>query len=112
MRAMSHMYMDVSKEERDHPFRDRCSRLVELQETIKLPGKVTAIYLPEEEGFSDVPASFEGGYVLSKSGNSITVNEKVVLNKRIYETEDWKAFRRAVAAQQKFSKEPVILKFN
>ena len=112
MRAMSHMYMDVSKEDRDHPFRDRCSRLVELNETIKLPGKVTAIYLPEEEGFSDVPASFEGGYVLSKSGNSITVNEKVVLNKRIYETEDWKAFRRAVAAQQKFSKEPVILKFN
>jgi len=112
MRGMSHMYMNVSKEERNYPFRDRCSRLVELHETIKLPAKATVIYMPEEEGFSDLPASFEGGYELSKSGSSISVNEKVILNKRIYETEDWKAFRRAVAAQQKFSKEPVILKFN
>jgi hypothetical protein len=112
MRAMSHMYMNVDKEERNYPFRDRCSRLVELHESIKLPAKVTSVYLPEAEGFSDSPAGFEGEYMLSKSGNSLTVNEKVTLNKRIYEKEDWDAFRRAVAAQQKFSNEPVILKFN
>ena len=112
MRAMSHMYMNVDKEEREYPFRDRCSRLVELQENIKLPAKVTAAYLPEEEAFADTPAAFEGGYELSKSGTSLMVQEKVTLNKRIYEKEDWEAFRRAVAAQQKFAKEPVILKFN
>jgi hypothetical protein len=69
-------------------------------------------YLPAEDAFNDVPAGFEGGYQLSKSGNSISLSVKVVLNKRIYEPEDWDAYRRAVAAQQKFSKEPVILKFN
>ncbi len=112
MRAMSHMYMNVDKEEREYPFRDRCSRLVELHESIKLPAKVTAVYLPEEAAFEESPAAFEGGYELSKSGTSLMVQEKVILNKRIYEKEDWGAFRRAVTAQQKFSKEPVILKFN
>ena len=112
MRAMSHMYINVEKEERIYPFRDRCSRLVELQESIKLPSQVSIVYIPEEEGFEASPASFKGEYKLSKSGTSLMVNEKVVLNKRIYEKEDWVAFRRAVAAQQKFAKEPVILKFN
>jgi len=112
MRGMSHMYMNVSKEERIYPFRDRCSRLVELHENIKLPGKVTATYLPEAKNFTESSAAFEGGYKLSKSGTGLMVNEKVTLNKRIYEIEDWSAFRKAVSAQQKFSKEPVILTFN
>jgi hypothetical protein len=111
-RAMSHMYYNVDKEERKYPFRDRCSRLVELQENIKLPGKVTPAYLPEAENFDEFPAAFEGGYKLSKSGNGLMVNEKVTLHKRIYEKEDWGAFRKAVSAQQKFANEPVILKFN
>jgi len=112
MRGMSHMYMNVKQAKRKYPFRDRCSRLVDLHENIKLPAKVTAVYLPEAEKFSDSPASFEGGYKISKSANALMVNEKVTLNKRIYEKEDWGAFRKAVAAQQKFSREPVILTIN
>jgi len=112
MRAMSHMYWNVDKEDRKYPFRDRCSRLVELHESIKLPAMVTAVYLPEAEGFSEAAAGFEGSYKLSKSGNGMMVNEKITLNKRIYEKEDWGAFRKAVSAQQKFSNEPVILKLN
>ncbi|HSG68748.1 MAG TPA: hypothetical protein VK994_08575, partial [Bacteroidales bacterium] len=112
MRAMSHMYTDTDMDKREYPFRDRCSRLVELQENIKLPAKFTQVYFPEAESFSEASAGFEGRYQLSKSGNSLNVTERVVLNKRIYEPEDWDAYRRAVAAQQKFSKEPVILKFN
>ena len=68
--------------------------------------------MPEAEAFDESPAGFEGEYKLSKSGNGLMVNEKVILKKRIYEKEDWDAFRRAVSAQQKFSNEPVILKFN
>ena len=111
-RAMSHMYYNVEKESREHPFRDRCSRQVELMESIKLPAKVTMTYTPKAETFIEDPASFQGEYKLSKSANNLMVNESVILNKRIYEKEDWGAFRKAVAAQQKFSKEPVILKFN
>ncbi len=111
-RAMGHMYVNVDPTEKKYPFRDRCSRLVELYENIKLPAKVTAVYLPEAENFTDKPAAFEGGYKISKSGNALMVNEKVTLSKRIYETEDWGAYRKAVAAQQKFSREPVILTIN
>lgn len=112
MRAMSHLYMDTKIEERAHAFRDRCSRLVELYENIKLPGNYSSVYLPEAEAVNADPAAFEGSYKLSKSGNSLMVNEKVTLNKRIYEKEDWEAVRAAVIAQQKFAKEPVILKSN
>lgn len=112
LRGMAHMYWNVEKEERKYPFRDRCSRLVELNENIKLPVKTSAVYLPEAENFSKEPASFRGGYELSKSGTGMMMNLQVSLNKRIYEIEDWAAFRKAVLAQQKFSKEPVILKIN
>lgn len=112
MRGMSHMYWNVENEERKYPFRDRCSRLVELNESIKLPVKITPEYLPSEEAFCEGPAGFEGEYKISKSGNGLNVYEKVILKKRIYEKEDWSAFRKAVSAQQKFSKEPVILKIN
>ena len=112
MRGMAHMYWNVQKEDRKYAFRDRCSRLVVLNENIKLPAKVNAVYLPEAENFIEDPASFEGGYELSKSRTGMMMNLKVSLNKRIYEKEDWAAFRKAVATQQKFSKEPVILKIN
>jgi hypothetical protein len=112
MRAMSHMYYPTNLEKREYSFRDRCSREVTLHENIKLPGKVTPVYMPEAEGFSEAPAGFEGSYKLSKSGNAIMVDETVILKKRIYENDDWDAFKRAVEAQKKFANEPVILKFN
>ena len=46
-RGMSHLYFDTDKSgTRNFAFRDRCSRLVELDETIKLPkGKLMAFIL-------------------------------------------------------------------
>ncbi len=112
MRAMPHLYTNTDLEERKYPFRDRCSRLVELSEEISLPASLSAVYLPSADSFSEEPAGFEGGYELAKSGKSLRLSGKVILNKRIYEAGDWDAYRRAVAAHQKFTKEPVILKFN
>jgi hypothetical protein len=112
MRAMSHMYFNVSSEERTYPFRDRCSRLVELSENIKLPTKVTAVHLPSAGEFDEDPAGFRGGYQIAKSARALMLNARISLNKRVYEKDEWDAFRRAVAAQKTFSEEPVILKFN
>ena len=112
MRGMSHLYWNVDKKERKYPFRDRCSRLVILTENIKLPGTFSPGYLPEVKSFDEIPAGFEGVYKLSKSGSSLMMNVNVSLNKRIYDVEDWKAFRKTVSAHQKFSREPVILNFN
>ncbi|MBQ3985115.1 MAG: phosphoenolpyruvate carboxykinase (ATP), partial [Bacteroidales bacterium] len=38
-RAMGHLYFDTTATERTQPFADRCSRLVEISESITLPGE-------------------------------------------------------------------------
>jgi len=110
MRGMSHLYMNTSIGERKYPFRDRCSRLVKLEEQIKLPGKYSASYLPSAENFEGTSASFEGGYKLAIKGDVLRLNERIALNKRIYEKDEWPEYRKAVEAQKKFASEPVILR--
>lgn len=105
------MYFDTDKpESRKYAFRDRCSRLVELDETIKLPnkGKLLAFAYDKEAG--NEVASFKGH--ISLEGNSLTVSEKVVLGKRVYEAGDWEMFRKVVQNQQKFAETPLIIELN
>jgi hypothetical protein len=56
-RAMSHLYANTGLETRKYPFRDRCSRLVELKETITLPGSCVIKSKPEGEAFLDEVAT-------------------------------------------------------
>jgi len=37
MRGMAHLYYNPNFKDRKYPFRDRCSRLVELKESITIP---------------------------------------------------------------------------
>ena len=111
-RAMSHMYTSTGMETREYPFRDRCSRMVELQETITLPGSWSVEYTPEGEDFSDATASANGAYVLSDDGKTLTMKQNLSFEKRIYEAEEWPSYRKAVMMQQKFANEPVVLKQN
>ncbi len=105
-RGMSHMYFDTKLDKREHGFRDRCSRFVELKETIKLPSQGKLLTDLNESAGNDI-ASFVGKVNLE--GNSFDFNEKVTLSKRIYEAEDWEAFRNVVKAQRKFVETPVII---
>jgi len=107
-RGMSHMYFNTSTKERNYAFRDRCSRLVELNETIKLPGKGKLMAFDFDEKIGDDIASFEGS--LSLDGRNLEFAEKVRLSKRVYEAEDWAAFKKAVSNQQKFAETPIIIK--
>ena len=109
---MTHMYHNTGIKERNYGFRDRCSRLVELQEEIQLPEnvEVSIRYAPEADTFATDIASFEGRYALDEEGKTLLLDEKLSLNKRIYEAEDWPDYRKAVMAQQKFAEEAVILK--
>jgi len=109
-RGMSHMYFDTNLKERKYGFRDRCSRLVELNETIKLPKEGKLIAFEFDESVGDDIASFEGNIALD--GKSLVISEKVRLAKRIYEAEDWEAFKKAVSNQQKFAETPIIIDFN
>ncbi len=91
---------ETSLKERKYPFRDRCSRLVELTETIRLPEVKQMIYLPEKQEKPGSVCSFSGGYELK--GNILTLKEKIILGKRIYDAKDWPEFRDAVSAQNSF----------
>ncbi len=107
-RAQAHLYANTDIEEREYPFRDRCSRLVELNETITLPESVSsAIYLPSENNIDCSVASFSGSYHLDN--NQLQLTEKILIKKRLFEPEEWDNYKSVVKAQQKFANEKVIL---
>lgn len=106
-RAMSHLYFNTSAETRTQPFSDRCSRLVEISETITLPAEYSHLHFPFIGGVSNPAASFGCQYWME--GNKLTFAESVLLGKRVYDAEDWPAFRQTVINQRTLSATPVIL---
>lgn len=107
-RAMGHLSLNTDLQERKYAFRDRCSRLVEINETISLPEGYEVLLPQEEITLDGEAASYKGGY--TRQGNSIVLNQQVVLGKRVYETYEWPEFRAAVQAQKNLAGMPVILK--
>jgi hypothetical protein len=106
-RSMAHLYANTGTEERKFPFRDRCSRLVELNEKIILPQNYF-ISEPVSSNSSGSGAFYEG--TIRQEGNILTVSQKATYFKRIYEPEDWPSYRQAVESQNDFAETPVILK--
>jgi hypothetical protein len=109
-RAMAHLSADVTPETRQYPFRDRCSRLVKLEEVITLPGTYTVSSKPSAEPFGDAIASADCKYELSRDGDKLSMKQDLSFNKRIYDASDWPSYRKATMEQMKFASEPVILK--
>jgi hypothetical protein len=105
-----HLSFDTGIKERKFAFRDRCSRMVELSETVKLPDGAKLDSRPATKKTIGTVCSFDGGYELK--GNVLTLKEKAVFGKRIYEANEWPQFRDAVMAQNTFIDEPVILRVN
>ncbi len=108
-----HLSFDTGPKDKKYPFRDRCSRLVELNETITLPSVKKMILIPpacrtgrDAKNKPGSVCSFSGGYQLS--GNILTLSEKIVLGKRIYDSADWPEFRETVNAQNSYAEQPVI----
>ena len=102
----SHLFFETWMKERKYPFRDRCSRLVDLSETIQLPENSKSIYLPEWKKTSVDICYFAGGYDFS--GRVLSLKEKIVLGKRIYDAKDWPEFRDVVSDQNSFAEHPVV----
>lgn len=106
--ANYHLYHNTNIEKRKYPFRDRCSRMVIISETIRIPEYEKIEYIPVFTKSEGEYSSFEGGYEVL--GKVIKFNEKIVMKKRIYEPEDWDAYRQAAKAQKMFDEEPIIVK--
>ena len=104
--VMRHLFYDVSLEKRDYPFTDRCSRYVAISETMTVPSGYTRVRTPESLQFVTPSVSFKGGYKIGY--NMVTFTENVSLGKRVYEADEWPAFRKAVLYQREYMDNPVI----
>ena len=106
-RAMSHLYFDFSQEHRTQPFSDRCSKLIQIQESITLPYEYKQFHYPMVDGIADPAASFGCGFQME--GNKLTFGESLLFGKRVYDADDWMPFRASAMNQIKVSQTPVII---
>jgi hypothetical protein len=100
--------MNLDIDERIYPFRDRCSRKVEVEETIEIP-EGFALLKPDYQiniigDASSIKASMQ------TEGKRISISQVALYNKRIYQAEEWSNFKEVVKAQRKFKDSPLILK--
>ena len=106
-RAMGHMAFDLRPEERTQPFADRCSRLVDIRETVTLPFEPKQLHYPMVDGIADPVASFGCGIQLD--GRTLSFGEQAVFSKRLYEATDWSTFRAVALNQKQLSETPLVL---
>lgn len=104
----SYLRLDTSVEERNYGFKDACSRLVELDETIQLPGGYRMVSADRDDSTQGSGAEFDGS--LKQQGNQVVLHHRLVLKKRVYEPADWKSYRDAVSAHKAYGDYLVIKK--
>jgi len=103
----SELHIDTSVTERKYGFRTRCSKLVQLEETIKLPKYKSKKAIPE---FSNISGKWDGfSAKYSIDANKLTLKAEHKIGKRIYEKEDWQEFKAALAERLKFMNSTIIL---
>ncbi len=102
----SYLRINTDLEERRYGFKDACSRLVELDETIQLPAGYKLAGDGKEDSAQSSAADFEG--FLRQDGNKVVLHQKLALKKRVYEAGDWNGFRNAVNAHKSFGDYIVI----
>lgn len=105
--AMSHLFFDLSQEKRTQPFSDRCSKLIQIEETITLPYACSQLHYPMVDGIADPAASFGCGFQME--GRTLKFGESLAFGKRVYDAEDWMPFRACTQNQLKLAETPVIL---
>ncbi|MCX6268903.1 MAG: DUF3857 and transglutaminase domain-containing protein [Bacteroidetes bacterium] len=98
---------ETGMKERKYPFRDRCSRKVEITESIKIPDLKKSVRIPASIVKAGEAASYEGSY--SVSGDAVIFSGKSVFKKRQYEPQDWPEFKAAVDAQNRFTEQAVVI---
>ena len=104
----SYLRIDTGVKERKYGFKDACSRLVELDETIQLPAGYKMANSDRNDNVEGCSADFEGS--LAQKGNKIFLYNKLALKKRVYEASDWDNYRDAVNAHKTYGDYLVIKK--
>ncbi|MFC2129820.1 DUF3857 domain-containing transglutaminase family protein [Bacteroidota bacterium] len=98
---------DTSLTERKFGFSQRCSKLVQIEETIKLPKFKSKKVIPAFITISGKYAGFNAKYVLD--GNKLILKAEHSMGKRLYEPNDWTDFRTALVERLKLMDSEIIL---
>jgi hypothetical protein len=98
---------ETGLKERKYAFRDRCSRKVDINESISMPDGNKVIRMPESIVKTGDVVSYKGSY--SVAGGAIIFSGASVFSKRQYDPQDWPEFKAAVEAQNRFTEQPVII---
>ena len=107
-RAMSHLYANTSSEIKKFGFKDRCSRLMEINEEITLPNYSEVVSLPSVDDVSSEFINYHGNYEIK--GKKLTFTQTASYGKRVYQADEWPDFRQAVLNQKHFADQKIILK--
>ena len=97
----SFLRIDTDLETRQYGFKDGCSRLVEQEETIRVPKGYTLINTPKNDNWRSQAADFEGSLSQGKQ-QEIVLRQRLALKKRVYDAMDWEGFRTAVNAYKSY----------
>lgn len=93
----SFLRVNTDRETREYGFKDSCSRLVQLDETMTLPKG----YVWDEGSVADKNVDIDSDVAsfssdLKSNGNKINLKATLSLGKRVYEAADWAGYRDAV----------------
>ena len=105
----SYLRIDTGIENRKYGFKDSCSRLIELDETVRLPEGYVMENAARSDSMTSGAADFEGS--LSAEEGEMRLHQKLALKKRVYEASDWEGFRQAVNTHKSYG-DYIILKNN
>ena len=97
----SFLRIDTDLETRQYGFKDGCSRLVEQEETIRVPKGYTLINTPKNDNWRSQAADFEGSLSQGKQ-QEIVLRQRLALKKRVYDAMDWEGFRTAINAYKSY----------
>ena len=97
----SFLRIDTNLETRQYGFKDGCSRLVEQEETIRVPKGYTLINTPRNDNWRSQAADFEGSLSQGKQ-QEIVLRQRLALKKRVYDAMDWEGFRTAINAYKSY----------
>lgn len=102
----SYLRINTSLEERQYGFKDACSRLIELNETVSLPEGYKMLQANQENEKKSHVADFSG--YRRQENNQLHIHQELTLKKRVYEATDWPDFREALNIHKTFADEQLI----
>lgn len=105
--VMTYLRINTDMEHRKYGFKDACSRLVELNENLRLPSGYQLQGQELSDELTGLAADFSGS--LLQEGRMLRLQTRLALKKRVYEASDWENFRQAVEAAKRYG-DYIVLK--